>query len=89
MSSILSAILHYDFQENLRTFFIAGNNIYGEDVATAVRKLRQEESGAGLAAYILMQRIFPALNKSYLIRDGVWRTEKTISELGIFSTYLR
>jgi len=66
-----------------------GNNIYGEDVATTVRKLRQDESGAGLAAYILMQRIFPALNKSYLIRDGVWRTEKTISELGIFSTYLR
>lgn len=62
-----------------------GNNIYGKDVATTIKKLKQEE----LAAYILMQRIFPAVNTSYLIRDGVWRTAKTISELGIFGTYLR
>ncbi|KAG0585558.1 hypothetical protein KC19_2G020600 [Ceratodon purpureus] len=62
-----------------------GNNIYGKDVATTIKKLKQEE----LAGYILMQRIFPAVNDSYLIRDGVWRTAKIISELGIFGTYLR
>jgi glutathione synthetase len=62
-----------------------GNNIYGKDVATTIKKLKQEE----LAGYILMQRIFPAVHDSYLIRDGVWRTAKTISELGIFGTYLR
>lgn len=62
-----------------------GNNIYGKDVARTIEKLKQEE----LAAYILMQRIFPAENSSYLIRDGVWRTAKTVSELGVFSTYLR
>lgn len=66
-----------------------GNNIYGADVATAITKLKQEEDGAGLAAYILMQRIFPAVNNSYLIRDGLWITASTISELGIFGTYLR
>lgn len=62
-----------------------GNNIYGKDVATTLKNLKQEE----LAGYILMQRIFPAVNDSYLVRDGVWRTAKIISELGIFGTYLR
>ena len=62
-----------------------GNNIYGKDVATTIKKLKQEE----LAGYILMQRIFPAVHDSYLVRDGVWRRAKTISELGIFGTYLR
>lgn len=62
-----------------------GNNIYGEDVASTLKKLKPEE----LAAYVLMQRIFPAVSTSYLVRDGVWKTAKTVSELGIFSTYLR
>lgn len=62
-----------------------GNNIYGKDVATTIKKLNQEE----LAAYVLMQRIFPTVHDSYLVRDGVCRTSKIISELGIFGTYLR
>jgi hypothetical protein len=43
----------------------------------------------GLAAYILMQRIFPPIKKSYLLRGGNWSEQDTLSELGMFGTYLR
>lgn len=68
--------------------FNLGNNIYGTDVRETLKKLRNEGND-GLAAYILMQRIFPKDSLSYLIRDGISHTEKTISELGIYGAYLR
>jgi hypothetical protein len=66
-----------------------GNNTYGADVSEKLIQLRKTDGGAGLAAYILMQRIFPAVHPSYLVHDGIWSCKETISELGIFSTYLR
>lgn len=68
--------------------FNLGNNIYGTDVREMLIKLRNEGND-GLAAYILMQRIFPKESLSYLIRDGISHKEKTISELGIYGAYLR
>ncbi|KAL2649306.1 hypothetical protein R1flu_017434 [Riccia fluitans] len=65
-----------------------GNNTYGEDVATKLQEL-VAQGGEGLAAYILMQRIFPAVHTSYLVRKGVYSAEKTVSELGIYGAYLR
>lgn len=41
------------------------------------------------AAYILMQRIFPALSPAILMRDGIPHKEQVISELGIYGAYLR
>ncbi|ONK55365.1 uncharacterized protein A4U43_UnF4260 [Asparagus officinalis] len=65
-----------------------GNNIYGEDVRKTLVKLQQEGSEE-LAAYILMQRIFPASSLAYLVRDGIYHHDQVISELGIYGTYLR
>ncbi|KAL3702413.1 hypothetical protein R1sor_020435 [Riccia sorocarpa] len=65
-----------------------GNNTYGDDVATKLQEL-VADGGDGLAAFILMQRIFPAVHTSYLVRRGVYSAEKTVSELGIFGAYLR
>ncbi|KAJ3681072.1 hypothetical protein LUZ60_015561 [Juncus effusus] len=65
-----------------------GNNTYGEDVRTTLINL-QKEGNEGLAAYILMQRIFPKDSLSHLVRDGIFHKENTISELGIYSAYLR
>lgn len=67
-----------------------GNNIYGADVSTTLRELQNDEEQQGLlAAYILMQRMFPTISSSYLLRNGIWSLEDTVSELGIFGTYLR
>ncbi|XP_020211701.1 glutathione synthetase, chloroplastic [Cajanus cajan] len=65
-----------------------GNNIYGDDVRETLLKLQKADSQED-AAYILMQRIFPTISKAVLMRDGRWHKEHAISELGIFSTYLR
>uniref|UniRef100_M1CSC2 Glutathione synthetase n=1 Tax=Solanum tuberosum TaxID=4113 RepID=M1CSC2_SOLTU len=65
-----------------------GNNIYGEDVRDALLKLQKEGTGSD-AAYILMQRIFPKISHSILMREGISHKEQTISELGIYGTYLR
>ncbi|XP_075112849.1 glutathione synthetase, chloroplastic isoform X1 [Nicotiana tabacum] len=64
-----------------------GNNIYGEDVKEALLKLQKE--GTGSDAFILMQRIFPTVSHSILMREGIPHKEQTISELGIYGTYLR
>ncbi|KAF3632777.1 Glutathione synthetase, chloroplastic [Capsicum annuum] len=65
-----------------------GNNIYGENVKEALLKLQKEGTGSD-AAYILMQRIFPKISHSILMREGIPHKEQTISELGIYGSYLR
>ncbi|PSS10160.1 Glutathione synthetase [Actinidia chinensis var. chinensis] len=65
-----------------------GNNIYGDDMRKALLRL-QEEGTEENAAYILMQRIFPTIAPSLLMRDGICHKNHAISELGIYSAYLR
>ncbi|XP_019053179.1 PREDICTED: glutathione synthetase, chloroplastic-like isoform X3 [Nelumbo nucifera] len=65
-----------------------GNNIYGDNVREILLKLEQE-GREELAAYILMQRIFPTASSAFLVRDGIYHQENAISELGIYSAYLR
>ncbi|KAG8048838.1 hypothetical protein GUJ93_ZPchr0009g783 [Zizania palustris] len=65
-----------------------GNNIYGLDVRETLIKL-QKEGGDALAAYILMQRIFPKASLANLVRGGACHEALTISELGIYGAYLR
>lgn len=66
----------------------SGNNIYGDDVRETLQKLQKSGSQED-AAYILMQRIFPAISATVLMRNGCWSKHHAISELGIFGTYLR
>ncbi|KAL2345727.1 hypothetical protein Fmac_007012 [Flemingia macrophylla] len=65
-----------------------GNNIYGDALRETLLKL-QESGSREDAAYILMQRIFPASCPAILVRNGNWDKGHTITEVGIFSTYLR
>uniref|UniRef100_A0A7N0V400 Glutathione synthetase n=2 Tax=Kalanchoe fedtschenkoi TaxID=63787 RepID=A0A7N0V400_KALFE len=65
-----------------------GNNIYGDDVRESLLRL-QREGSEETAAYILMQRISPATSPAILLRDGVSHKDHAVSELGIFSAYLR
>ncbi|PIA39343.1 hypothetical protein AQUCO_02600058v1 [Aquilegia coerulea] len=65
-----------------------GNNIYGDDVKQMLLKL-QKEGSEELAAYILMQRIFPTESPAFLVQDGILHEEHVISELGIYGAYLR
>jgi len=66
----------------------SGNNIYGDDVRKTLQKLQKSGSQED-AAYILMQRIFPAISATVLMRKGCWSKDHAISELGVFGTYLR
>uniref|UniRef100_A0A2N9IGV1 Glutathione synthetase n=1 Tax=Fagus sylvatica TaxID=28930 RepID=A0A2N9IGV1_FAGSY len=65
-----------------------GNNIYGVDVRETLLRL-QKEGTDGNGAYILMQRIFPTVFPTFLIRDGICHKDYAISELGIYGAYLR
>ncbi|CAM0874052.1 unnamed protein product [Alopecurus aequalis] len=65
-----------------------GNNLYGHDLRETLIRL-QDEEGEALAAYILMQRIFPRASLTQLVQGGVCFEDLTISELGIFGAYLR
>lgn len=65
-----------------------GNNIYGDDVRESLLRLQKEGSEED-AAYILMQRIFPTVSPTFLMREGVCHKDQAISELGIYSSYLR
>ncbi|KAF0896836.1 hypothetical protein E2562_028133 [Oryza meyeriana var. granulata] len=65
-----------------------GNNIYGHDLQETLVRL-QKEQGEALAAYILMQRIFPRASLTHLVQGGVCFEDLTISELGIYGAYLR
>jgi len=68
--------------------YFSGNNIYGDELRETLLKL-QEAGSEEDAAYILMQRIFPATSPAILVRDGNWDKGHVISEAGVFGTYLR
>ncbi|KAI3440408.1 Glutathione synthetase (GSH-S) [Psidium guajava] len=65
-----------------------GNNIYDGNVRETLLRLQREGSGED-AAYILMQRIFPAISLTTLIRDGICYKDNAVSELGVYGAYLR
>lgn len=49
----------------------------------------QKEGTEEDAAYILMQRIFPTVSSTFLLRDGICHKDDAISELGVYGAYLR
>ncbi|KAK1401581.1 Glutathione synthetase [Heracleum sosnowskyi] len=65
-----------------------GNNIYGDDVREALLRLQRERTNED-AAYILMQRIFPVVAPTILMRNGSCHKDSAVSELGIYGAYLR
>ncbi|GLT38331.1 hypothetical protein SLA2020_125870 [Shorea laevis] len=66
----------------------SGNNIYGDDVRETLLRVKKEGSEED-AAYILMQRIFPSISLTFFMREGICHRDHGISELGIYSAYLR
>lgn len=60
-----------------------GNNLYGDALKARL------ESKKDLGALILMQRILPPINKAIMVRNGESHEIETLSELGIYGTYLR
>ena len=62
-----------------------GNNVYG----TALSDMLKTQNKDVLAAYILMERIFPKEEQSILVRSGKAETlDKTVSELGVYGVFL-
>ncbi|CAI5484933.1 unnamed protein product [Closterium sp. Yama58-4] len=68
-----------------------GNNIYDEEITRKLTELTEagEAGRQELAAFILMQRLFPPVHRSVLIRRCQWSWNDTLSELGVYGTYLR
>ena len=63
-----------------------GNNFYGEELRAKLRGVRADD--ASLADLILMQRILPPLQPAMLVSRGASSVGPTISELGVFGTFL-
>ncbi|CAH1722053.1 unnamed protein product [Chironomus riparius] len=64
-----------------------GNNIYGSDIPEALTTMSEEER----SAYIVMDRIFPPISRSYMIRPGAQGAPTIVdlvSELGIFGAII-
>ena len=49
----------------------------------------QKEGTKENAAYILMQRIFPSISPTILVREGIYHKDHAVSELGVYGAYLR
>jgi glutathione synthetase len=87
--SIASAAAVADAIENPESYVLkpqregGGNNIYGDALKEKL------QAGGELGDLILMQRILPPVNQSIMVRLGKATVADTLSELGIYSTYLR
>ena len=60
-----------------------GNNLYSDALRARLEK------GGDLGEYILMQRILPPAHETLTVRAGDVRKIETLSELGIYGSYLR
>lgn len=64
-----------------------GNNIYGNDIPDKLKAMSEEERNS----YIVMDRIFPPISKSYMLRPGNSNPPEIVSlvsELGIFGAII-
>lgn len=64
-----------------------GNNIYGEDIPEKLKAMSEEER----SAYIVMDRIFPPISRSYMVRPGAESLPEIVdlvSELGIYGAII-
>lgn len=61
-----------------------GNNLYGADVAAALRRMDPVERGG----WVLMRRILPVRVPNVVVRAGVGRAAEVVCELGVFGIYL-
>eukprot|EP00197_Chlamydomonas_leiostraca_P013601 CAMPEP_0202858398 /NCGR_PEP_ID=MMETSP1391-20130828/955_1 /ASSEMBLY_ACC=CAM_ASM_000867 /TAXON_ID=1034604 /ORGANISM="Chlamydomonas leiostraca, Strain SAG 11-49" /LENGTH=492 /DNA_ID=CAMNT_0049537319 /DNA_START=188 /DNA_END=1666 /DNA_ORIENTATION=- len=69
-----------------------GNNLYGTELVEKLQEGRAEVAAGKpnpLAAYILMQKILPPPQRSVLVRSGAWEVTDTLSELGVYGTFVR
>ena len=68
-----------------------GNNSYGAELAARLSAAAAAGGGGGtsLAAYILMQRILPPVHRAVMVRGGAAVEADTLSELGVYSTFVR
>jgi glutathione synthetase len=67
-----------------------GNNLYGEGLRSKLLQARQSTNGIErVGDLILMERILPPQHKAVMIRLGQAAVVETLSELGIYGTYLR
>jgi len=67
-----------------------GNNVYGENVRTAVQSMKNSEERS---AWILMERILPPLQQNYMVRPGDGKNtcppiSDVVGELGIFGVVI-
>jgi len=62
-----------------------GNNMYG---ATLSKYLNEHREDPALGGYVLMQRIFPQNNTTLFLRKGEVVIMPSISELGIYGTFI-
>ena len=62
-----------------------GHNFFGQELADALKSLAREQR----AAFTLMQRIFPRAQESVLVRRGRPTAGPALSELGLYSTFVR
>ena len=62
-----------------------GHNFFGQELADALKSLSREQR----AAFTLMQRIFPRAQESVLVRRGRPTAGPALSELGLYSTFVR
>lgn len=67
-----------------------GNNLYGEALRSKLMQAQKSTSGLeDVGDLILMERIMPPKHKAVMIRLGQAAVVDTVSELGIYGTYLR
>lgn len=62
-----------------------GNNLYGVELSNF---LKEHAGQSVLSGYVLMQRIFPLPQKTAFLRAGALQILPSISELGVYGTYL-
>ena len=61
-----------------------GNNLYGVDMANALKSMEEEE----LSAYVLMDKINSPSKRNGLVKKGKVLTTNCICELGVYGIYI-
>lgn len=80
------SVIHVCMQQLAFIYIVLGNNHYDDEIKTLLTDLKDDKLRAG---YVLMEKIYPWVQKNYLIKTGESiDLREVVSEIGIYGTII-
>ena len=86
LEDIYKSLFYRNLEDIYKSFYFTGNNLYGDEIPTFLKANKDSEERS---AYIIMERIFPFVQKNYLMKAGEdLLMRNVVNEIGMYGVFI-